>query len=102
MSSVKVILSVHKTDTFLRGFSTKSTTTHLLKIPTCDFVGDFYIGGSDSCTGDSGGPMWVYERLGGQERAVAVGIVSRGDGCAKVDSPGIYTRISKFTGSILY
>ena len=47
-------------------------------------VGDFYIGGSDSCTGDSGGPMWVYEKLNGQERAVAVGIVSRGDGCAKV------------------
>ncbi|XP_064171976.1 testisin-like [Anguilla rostrata] len=49
-------------------------------------------GGKDSCQGDSGGPMvnkqasvWVQS-----------GIVSFGDGCARPNTPGVYTRVSQY------
>ena len=48
------------------------------------------IGGQDTCQGDSGGPLWVEE----DGKAVLVGLVSRGRGCAKRNYPGIYTRSS--------
>ena len=44
------------------------------------------IGGQDTCQGDSGGPLWVEE----DGKAVLVGLVSRGRGCAKQNYPGIY------------
>uniref|UniRef100_T1IWG7 Peptidase S1 domain-containing protein n=1 Tax=Strigamia maritima TaxID=126957 RepID=T1IWG7_STRMM len=50
-------------------------------------------GGKDSCEGDSGGPLAV-ERSNG--RWVLAGIVSNGIKCALPNSPGIYTKISKF------
>ena len=46
------------------------------------------IGGQDACQGDSGGPLWVEEK----GRAVLVGLVSRGRGCAYANYPGIFTR----------
>jgi secreted trypsin-like serine protease len=46
--------------------------------------------GKDSCTGDSGGPL--YKRTPGQP-PVQVGIVSFGDSCGKARVPGVYTPV---------
>ncbi|XP_037580569.1 transmembrane protease serine 9 [Dermacentor silvarum] len=43
--------------------------------------------------GDSGGPLMT---LGNGRRYVQVGIVSSGDDCAKIDTPGVYTRVDAF------
>ncbi|WET77703.1 serine protease [Amycolatopsis sp. QT-25] len=49
-------------------------------------------GGIDACQGDSGGPLMVGDTL--------IGIVSFGDGCAKPNKPGVYTRVSYFANEI--
>ena len=46
------------------------------------------LGGRDGCQGDSGGPLWRVN-VG---RAVQVGVISRGQRCARINRPGIYTR----------
>ncbi|GAU88613.1 hypothetical protein RvY_01282 [Ramazzottius varieornatus] len=52
----------------------------------------FREGGRDACQGDSGGPMTVFKN-GVWELA---GIVSGGFGCARANSPGIFTRVASF------
>ena len=54
-------------------------------------------GGSDACQGDSGGPLWKWIGEGENRRAFLVGIVSRGAGCGRIDSPGIYTKVSSYS-----
>ncbi len=49
--------------------------------------------GKDACQGDSGGPMAWQDA---NDRWWLAGVVSRGKGCGRVGTPGVYARVSSF------
>ena len=51
-------------------------------------------GGRDACQGDSGGPLIC---INDQNEPIVYGIVSWGGVCAKPESPGLYTRVHRYT-----
>jgi hypothetical protein len=50
-------------------------------------------GGRDACTGDSGGPLIYKDKKGMYQQ---IGIVSWGEGCARANKPGLYSRVEDF------
>ena len=45
----------------------------------------------DTCQGDSGGPLLLYTA---SQQWELVGITSYGDGCARANAAGVYTRVA--------
>lgn len=68
-----------------------------VSISHCDNNEMICAGGGDvgPCKGDSGGPLACLGG-GGNRQYYLAGIISHGEGCARVGSPGKYTRVSLF------
>lgn len=61
--------------------------------PNMHICAGYQKGGCDSCSADSGGPLFVYDS---QRDLVQIALVSFGFGCARAGIPGGYTRLSNY------
>jgi len=79
---------------------------HCRKFPAYGVVDDNMIcagwinGGVDACGGDSGGPLTCKVGNQPEDPWVLAGTVSWGIGCARANSPGVYTNIAAYSGWI--
>ena len=58
---------------------------------------------SDTCHYDSGGPAVVLKQrnsLYNTYTPILAGITSWGEGCARKNRPGVYTKVQKYTGYV--
>eukprot|EP00736_Rhodelphis_marinus_P009988 Rmarinus@m.27321 len=53
--------------------------------------------GKDSCSGDSGSPLFLTPDMWDGESYLQLGIASWGEGCAETGKYGVYTRVSRYT-----
>ena len=86
----------------------RSVVAPIILDSTCDQLGGLYStfnaaymvcaghmsGGADSCQGDSGGPLAAPGFEGTTPVFRLVGVVSFGQGCARANAPGVYTRVA--------
>ena len=63
-------------------------------VTTMQICAGYNTNGMDSCSGDSGGPLFWRSKDTGE--VVLVGAVSYGRGCARAGYYGVYTRVSSF------
>jgi secreted trypsin-like serine protease len=64
----------------------ESSITDITDTMVC--AGDTVDGGEDACVGDSGGPLYIVD----EGRQLLAGSVSVGEGCARPEFPGVYSR----------
>ncbi|XP_044743692.1 serine protease nudel [Chrysoperla carnea] len=72
-----------------------ATCKHRLDREGAEICAGFEEGGRDACQGDSGGPLLCLNPITKNQWFVA-GVVSHGEGCARPDEPGVYTRVAMF------
>lgn len=53
-------------------------------------------GGTDSCAGDSGGPLLCPKYKNGVKQWIVYGVTSYGEGCGEKKKFGIYTKVRKY------
>ncbi|MBC7740690.1 MAG: serine protease [Bdellovibrionaceae bacterium] len=71
-----------------------SATSYNGKITDRMICAGYKEGGKDSCQGDSGGPLFIKMASGD---AKLVGVVSWGEGCARENMYGIYSKVNTVT-----
>jgi len=68
--------------------------THKQKITIRMTCAGFLVGGKDTCSGDSGGPLMYYVIR--ERKWIQTGITSFGEGCKDPGGLGVYTRVQYY------
>lgn len=82
----------HEVELYILGPTCKNTKFGDVTLTSNMLCAGVDEGGKDTCLGDSGGPITVEVNY----RHVIVGITSFGNGCGKIEFPGVYTRITAY------